>query len=447
MLVGYSIRRFCFLDAKGFWILVCLVLLGAERWRIVVIHTMLGAGLRDCNGRRRRERLTLGGPVVRRAAMVCGGDRPGGPLGRGGWRILSALFAVMMIGIAVCGAGAQNKIPPGSGSEHGATQSEGPSESELQKGIELTRRGQFAEAIPSLVKAREEAPGSYAAAFNLALCYVGVGDFKRAIGMLTELREGGHDSAAVNNLLAQSYIGDGELRQALDAVRAASKQTPKDEQMYAFVADACTDHYDYGLGLQVVDLGLQQLPGSARLHYERALFLARLDRLDEAKPEFEMVSKLSPGSDLAYLAMIQQSLYEGKIPEALSLAREGIKAGHRDYQMLSLLGTVLLHAGAAPGQPEFVEARKALEASVAAEPGYSTSQIALGKVYMMEGRQREAVEHLEIGRQLEPRNPSVYSNLAALYRQLGERTKAQERLAMLAELLKEKTAAAGSPQP
>ncbi len=315
----------------------------------------------------------------------------------------------------------------------------------MQKGIELTRRGQFAEAIPSLVKAREEAPGSYAAAFNLGLCYLGVGDFKRAIGVLTDLRGSGHDSAAVNNLLAQSYIGDGQLRPALEAVRAASTQTPKDERLYAFVADACTDHYDYGLGLQVVDLGLRELPDSARLHYERGLFLARLDRLEEAKPEFSLVSKLSPGSDLAYLAMIQENLYEDKVPEALSLAREGIKAGHRDYQMLSLLGTVLLHAGAAPGQSEFIEARKALEASVAAEPAYSTSQIALGKVYMMEGRQREAVAHLEIGRQLEPRNPSVYASLAALYRQLGERAKAQESLAMLSELLKEKTATAGSP--
>ncbi len=193
--------------------------------------------------------------------MRHGGDQLRGLLVRGRCRILSACCAAMMMGMLLRGAGAQNRIPPSSGSENGAAQREGPSPSELQKGVELTRRGQFAEAIPSLLKAREEAPGSYAAAFNLALCYLGVGDFKRAIGMLTELRGSGHDSAAVNNLLAQSYIGDGQLRLALDAVRAASRQTPKDERLYAFVADACTDHYDYGLGLQVVELGLQQLPG------------------------------------------------------------------------------------------------------------------------------------------------------------------------------------------
>lgn len=342
----------------------------------------------------------------------------------------------------------QNSVPPGGGiSEMNTGRRDTFAETDLQRGIDLTRRGLFKEAIPLLVKVRVEVPEDYAAGVNLALCYLGIGEFKQAISTLSDLRSSGHNTAVVNNLLAQSYVGDGQAKSALQALEEASRQTPKDERLYAFVADACTDHYAYGVGLQVVDLGLQQLPGSARLHYERAVFLARLDRLAEANPEFELASKLAPGSDLAYLALIQQSLYEDKLPEALSLAREGIKAGHRDYQMLSLLGTVLLHAGAAPGQPEFVEARNALEASVVAQPSYSTSQIALGKLYLMDGRLRDAVVHLEIGRRLEPQNPSVYTSLAAVYRRLGERDKAQESLSVLSNLLREKSASTSPPYP
>ena len=341
--------------------------------------------------------------------------------------------------------------PQSSGSPVHRTSTSNPSvnqtlsQTDLQRGIDLTRRGSFKEAIPSLLKARTDFPEDYAAGFNLGLCYLGIGEFKQAITTLNDLRNSGHDTAAVNNLLAQSYIGDGQAVPAMQALERASRETPKDESLYAFVADACTDHYAYALGLQVIDLGLQQLPGSARLHYERAVFLARLDRLEEAKPEFQLASKLAPGSDLAYLALIQESLYEDNLPQASSLAREGIKAGHRDYQMLSLLGTVLMHAGAAPGQPEFVEARTALEASVAAQPSYSTSQIALGKLYLMEGRWRDAVTHLEIGRKLEPQNPSVYTSLAAAYRRLGDREKAQESLSVLSELLREKSASTSPP--
>lgn len=318
------------------------------------------------------------------------------------------------------------------------------SQTNLQRGIDLTRRGLFAEAIPLLLKVLSDLPQSYAAGFNLALCYQGMGEFKEALGILKDLQSRGHDTAAVNNLLAQSYIGEGKFVLAMQALETASRETPKDERLYAFIADACTDHYAYGFGLQVVGLGLQQLPVSARLHYERAVFLARLARLEEAKPEFELASKLAPGSDLAYLARIQESLYEDDLPKSLGLVREGIKGGHRDYQMLSLLGTVLLYAGATPGQPTFAEARSALEASVAAQPFYSTSQIALGKLYLMEGRSRDAITHLEVGRRLEPQNPSIYPSLAAAYRRLGERDKAKESLSVLSELLGEKAASAGS---
>jgi predicted Zn-dependent protease len=373
--------------------------------------------------------------------MLFYGDLECGLLVKQRRRVLFVWTAVVLGSSLLREARPQSSSPPIDGTSKSKTVLDQTfSQTDLQQGIELTRRGLFKEAIPSLQKVRANDPEDYAAGFNLGLCYLGIGEFRQAISMLTDLRSSGHDTAAVNNLLAQSYIGDGQTIPAMQALEQASRQTPKDESLYAFVADACTDHYAYALGLQIVDLGLQQLPGSARLHYERAVFLARLDRLEEAKPEFQLASKFAPGSDLAYLALIQENLYEDDLPRSLSLAREGIKAGHRDYQMLSLLGTVLLHAGAAPGQPEFLEARTALEASVAAQPSYSTSQIALGKLYLMEGRWRDAATHLEIGRRLEPQNPSVYANLATAYRRLGEREKAQESLAVLSALLREKSA-------
>jgi predicted Zn-dependent protease len=380
--------------------------------------------------------------------MLSDGDLECGLSARQHRRRLFAWTVLLLGGTLLPEARTQSSGPPiEATSGRNTTLSQATSQTDLQRGVDLTRRGLFKEAIPSLLKVRSEVPEDYAAGFNLALCYLGVGEFKQAISMLNDLRSSGHDTAAVNNLLAQSYIGDGQTILARQALEEASRETPKDESLYAFVADACTDHYAYGLGLQVVDLGLQHLPGSARLHYERAVFLARLDRLEEAKPEFQLANKLAPGSDIAYLALIQESLYEDNLSRSLSLAREGIRAGHRDYEMLSLLGTVLLHAGAAPGQPEFLEARTALEASVAAQPSYSTSQIALGKLYLMEGRSRDAVTHLEIGRRLEPQNPSIYTSLADAYRRLGDRDKAKESLSVLSKLLREKSASTNPPVP
>ena len=312
-------------------------------------------------------------------------------------------------------------------------------EDALQKGIALTRRGSFQEAIVPLLQAQGKVVEEYAARFNLALCYFGTGNYRQSIEILIDLRSGSHNTAAVNNLLAQAYVGNRQPEQAMEALTEASTQAPKDEKLYAYVADACTDHYEFALGLRVVDLGLSYLPQSARLHYDRALFLARLDRFEDAKPEFDRVSELAPETDIAYLAVVQKQLYEDNFTEALRSVRRGIKAGHGDYQMLSLLGTILMHLGAAPGQLEFAEAHAALEASVTARPNYSASQIALGKLYLMENRANEAVIHLEIGRSLEPRNPTIYPSLADAYRRLGERERSQECLKILSGLLQEKS--------
>jgi len=183
------------------------------------------------------------------------------------------------------------------------------------------------------------------------------------------------------------------------------------------------------------------------LHYERALFLGRLGRIDEGKPEFDRAAQLAPGSYIGYLARVQEDLYDDDLAAADKVLRQAIQAGHRDYRMLSLLGTVLLHEGAAPGQPQFAEAKAALQESARLRPDFSTTQIALGKIYLMQGRPREAVDHLEIGRRLEPENPSVYANLANAYEQLGESEKAREMRTQTGRLLAERKTDAGPTQP
>jgi uncharacterized protein HemY len=163
-----------------------------------------------------------------------------------------------------------------------------------------------------------------------------------------------------------------------------------------------------------------------------------LDRFDEAKPDFNRAAQLANGDYIGTLARVQKGLYEDDLKGAASLLRQAVKDGHRDYQTLELLGSVLLFEGAVPGQPEFAEAQNALEQSAKEQPGYSATQIALGKLYLREGRYKDAAEHLEIGRRLQPGNPAVYTSLATAYNGLGEREKAREMSRLVGRLLAEK---------
>lgn len=319
-------------------------------------------------------------------------------------------------------------------SDRPAREPESQAEEELQKGTALTRTGSFAEAIPHLLAARGRAANDYAASFNLSLCLVATGQPTQAIPILTALRAAGHDNADVNNLLAQAYIGDGQNQKALEAFEQASKLAPENEKLYLFVADACMAKQEYAVGLQVLDLGLDHLPNSAHLHYQRGMFLALLDDLDAGEKDFDQARGLAPETDIAFVAATQKAMLGGDVWEAISAAREGVKKGCHDSMLLTLLGEALVRSGIAPGQPEFTEAEEALKKAVAERPNYAGSHLALGKLILLDNRTGDAIAHLETARKLDPNNASVYLNLAAAYRRRGDLQQAQNMLAVLAKL-------------
>jgi tetratricopeptide (TPR) repeat protein len=306
-------------------------------------------------------------------------------------------------------------------------------EEELRSGTNLTRRGLFREAIPHLLAAHGHVSNEYAAEFNLALCYVGTSEFKQAIDLLKTLSNGSH-AADVENLLAQAYIGYGQTQEALAAFQRAAALTPQNEKLYLLVAHACTDHRDYTLGINVVELGLHNLPQSARLHYERAVFLAQIDDLDHAKADFAMASKLASGSDIGYLAAAQEALLEGNIAETVRVAREGVGKSSENHTLLTILGEALVRSGASPGEPEFAEAEAALEKSVVIQPADATSHLSLGQLYMLAGRLADAIVQLQQAQHIDPSRPAVYANLAKAYQRRGELQNAQDALAVLAKL-------------
>ena len=314
------------------------------------------------------------------------------------------------------------------------------SEVELQKGISLTSQGRFAEAIPHLRAAQGRVREEYAAAFNLALCDVATGQDKPAIRILTELRESGHNTANLHDLLAQAYAGTGQEVEALTSLKQALALEPNNEKLYLYVEDAATGHQNYELALKILDLSLQKMPNSARLHYERGVLLSMLDDFDSGRKDFDAARQFAPASTIAYLAAAQASLYEGNIDDAIRVAREGVQKASEDYMLLAILGEALIRSGIEPGESGFLEAKAALEKSVAQKPTYSSSQISLGKIYLMEGRLDNAISHLEIGRTLKADDAAVYATLATAYRRKGEAQRAQEMLTILARLNREQAA-------
>jgi tetratricopeptide (TPR) repeat protein len=356
------------------------------------------------------------------------------------WTSLGSLFIAAAVTVAACQMPPQvADRPPQRPDDHVRSQDTltdpgSRAEAELQTGITLTRKGLFREAIPHLQRAQGNVLNQYALHFDLALCYVGTGNFKQAIPVLDSLRRNGHDNADVNDLLAQAYIGNLQDIDAFDALKRAVALTPQNEKLYLLVADACTERQNYAFGLKVVDLGMQHLPYSGRLHYERGVILSLLDEFDLAKSDFRVASELAPDSQTAYMAAAQENMFAGNMPLVIQVAREGLRKDRENPVLLSILGEALIRSGASPGESEFVEAQAALEKSLSERPNSSRSLVTLAKVYIMLGRLDEAILHLQKARELDPGNPAVYADLARAYRGRGEPQQAESMLAVLAQI-------------
>jgi predicted Zn-dependent protease len=305
---------------------------------------------------------------------------------------------------------------------------------ELRKGTALTRQGAFPDAIPHLLTARGHVANEYAASFNLALCYVGTRQFKKALEVLQDLRTHGHANAEVENLVAQSYIGDDQAGPALEALRRAASQTPTTEKVYLFVGDACMDRHNYALGLKVAEIGLKALPDSARLHYQKAVFLSLLDQFDEARQDFDLAQRLGPGSDISYLAAANEKMYAGNPEGAAQAAREAMAKGYDHPILLKILGEALIRLGVRPGELGFTEARTVLEQAAVRDSRDAGTQIALGKLCIMTDQVPEALAHLEKARTLEPDNPAVYAQLAKAYQKAGRIKDSEQALSVLVRL-------------
>jgi len=308
---------------------------------------------------------------------------------------------------------------------------------ELQRGIELTRSGKFSEAIPHFLAAQRQGADSSALNFNLALCYVGTGQYPEAIKLLNELRSSGHSNANVENLLAQSLIGNRQPEEAFAAFERAARLTPNDEKLYLYIIEACMSHGYNDMGLKVAEAGLKRLPRSGSLVFEHGILLAQMDFVEDGMKELEKVPKLAPGSDVAYIAAAQKSIFDSNVDEAVRIAREGINKGKQHFMLLALYGEAVILSGAEPRSEAFADARAALEQSVVVSPNYVSARVSLGKLYLMEGRVDDAITQLNAARELAPKNSAIYTNLAAAYRRKGDTAHAEEMVAILDKLNKE----------
>jgi tetratricopeptide (TPR) repeat protein len=269
--------------------------------------------------------------------------------------------------------------------------------------------------------------------YNLGLAQYLAGDYESAIQTLEQTESHGHSSDDLN-LLAQAYEKNHETQLAIDRLREAIALFPADENNYLDLATICIDHNAYPLGIEVVQIGLKNRPGSEKLLFQLGLLHALSGEFDLARDEFRRAGKLAPGKDLPVAALELADIQQNGREDTIRKLRNNLKQKGDSAILCYLLGSSLVRNGAHPGTPEYAEARAVFQKAIRLDPRLPYPYIELGKMYEQAGKILEAIPLFEKAAALGPRDPSSYYHLARDYQKLNQPQKANQMLDKLKEI-------------
>jgi tetratricopeptide (TPR) repeat protein len=306
--------------------------------------------------------------------------------------------------------------------------------SQFDVGLSLAQSNQPERAISYFELVRQHYSDSYNAAYNLVVCYIADKRYPDAIALANQLVAHNRETEDLDNALAEAYEENHETERAIAALRRAIELKPQDEDNYLDFANLCINHRDFDNGLKVIAVGLSAVPHSSRLIFERGVLYAMQDRFDLAESDFQQSSRLAPETDFGTVGMGVTYLETGNASKAIDLLHQKLKETPNDASLLYLLGEALMRNGARNGEPQYAEAQASFEKTVQLNSALCLPHVALGEIYLDQGRFNDAIVQLERARAIDPKEKSAYSHLAVAYRRAGKLEEARQTLNLLKDL-------------
>ena len=273
------------------------------------------------------------------------------------------------------------------------------------------------------------------------------GDFRRLIAkgradavmrynLGLALYEGGHAEEAARELLVAVESGDppdidalsllAEAQHAaldppgaLATLQRAIQSYPRAERLYLQLAELCIEHGAYDLGVEIVDIGTQNIPGSHRILTMRGILLAELGRYDEAEAAFVAAAAADTDTQSAAVGLSLTLQKTGRMDESLEILKQRVAASPDDAVARFFYAQALIKQGVEPGSRDFQEALQGLLLAAERLPGEASPRVELGKLYLQAKQPERAITVLQEAAQLAPDDRQATYNLMIALRRVG----------------------------
>lgn len=225
------------------------------------------------------------------------------------------------------------------------------------------------------------------AKYRLAALLNRSGQFDEAIGVLAD-----YSGNATIDKEMRIALGMAELRIPMLPAQLEPAKSALAESLGDVTVLLLGSRYD--LAFPKLQQLLKEYPATPYLHYTYGTALMALSEYDEAEAQQREESRISPMSELPYVALASIALKRQRPADAMAAAQRAVELA----------------------------------------PGFAETHYLLGRACLDTGHEEEAVHELEAASKLAPGSPKVHFNLAKAYAKTKRPEKAEEERVIFARL-------------
>lgn len=287
------------------------------------------------------------------------------------------------------------------------------------------------EALPIFQQLVVQLPDNPHARYDLASAQIAVHYEKDAVATLEPLLQAASPNAEVLDLASLAYEGQGNTPKAVELLRQAIISDPKNVRYYVDFATLSFNHQSFQVGIDMVNVGLKNLPKAAPLYVARGVLYIQLAQYDKGEADFQTAMKLDPSQASSAVAQGMAQIQSSNLDEALNTVNAQLKLHPKEAFLYYLKAQILVRGGTPVGSPEFKQAVAAALEATKLDPTSVLPRDVLSNLYLSSGQLDLAIEQCRLALKGNPSDQEALYHLIQALRQSGKGSKDE-----LAELVK-----------
>ncbi|HKW19710.1 MAG TPA: tetratricopeptide repeat protein [Terriglobales bacterium] len=304
-----------------------------------------------------------------------------------------------------------------------------------QYGFCLMNLDKADEAVPVFQKVLDLQPEDTHSRYNLAVVELAAHRTKDAADTLQPLLSAPAPDPDVLDLASSAYEESGDTPKAVSLLRQAIVLDPKKVKYYVDFATLSFNHQSFQVGVDMVNVGLQENPKAAQLYVVRGILFIQLGQYDKGEADFRKATELDPGQTSGAVAEGLAQIQQSNLDEALVTVRAQLRAHPNDAFLHYLEAQILFQQGPDPENSQFKEAVIAAARSTQLNPDFALAHDLLGNLYLKSGEIAKSIAQSRLALQENPSDQeALYHLIQALRQSKGDKSELPALVKRLATL-------------